>query len=59
MDAFYNAAMEAGAKDNGKPGIRAHYHAHYYGAFVLVSDFAAAFHAAFANLGIVTGSCWK
>lgn len=38
VDAWYNAAIEAGAKDNGKPGIRSHYHAHYYGAFVIVSD---------------------
>ncbi|KAK2614026.1 hypothetical protein N8I77_000887 [Diaporthe amygdali] len=35
VDAWYNAAIEAGAKDNGKPGIRSHYHAHYYGAFVI------------------------
>lgn len=59
VDAFYNAAIEAGAKDNGKPGLRPHYHAHYYGAFVLVSDFAASSHAAFADLAILTGSCWK
>lgn len=59
VDAFYNAAIEAGAKDNGKPGLRPHYHAHYYGAFVLVSDFAAPSRAAFADLGILTGSCWK
>lgn len=38
VDAWYNAAIEAGAKDNGKPGLRPHYHAHYYGAFVLVSE---------------------
>jgi len=35
VDAFYAAALKAGAKDNGKPGIRAHYHAGYYGAFVI------------------------
>ena len=35
VDAFYQAAMAAGAKDNGPPGIRAHYHPHYYGAFVI------------------------
>jgi catechol 2,3-dioxygenase-like lactoylglutathione lyase family enzyme len=34
VDAFYEAAMEAGGKDNGAPGIRAHYHENYYGAFV-------------------------
>jgi catechol 2,3-dioxygenase-like lactoylglutathione lyase family enzyme len=38
VDAFYNAAIAAGAKDNGKPGLRAHYHTHYYGAFVLDPD---------------------
>lgn len=35
VDAFYAAALQAGAKDNGPPGIRAHYHPNYYGAFVL------------------------
>jgi catechol 2,3-dioxygenase-like lactoylglutathione lyase family enzyme len=35
---FYAAAMAAGAKDNGPPGIREHYHAHYYGAFVIGPD---------------------
>jgi catechol 2,3-dioxygenase-like lactoylglutathione lyase family enzyme len=38
VDAFYKAAMSAGAKDNGPPGIRAHYHPNYYGAFVLDPD---------------------
>jgi catechol 2,3-dioxygenase-like lactoylglutathione lyase family enzyme len=38
VDAFYKAAMAAGAKDNGKPGPRPHYHANYYGAFVLDPD---------------------
>jgi len=38
VDAFYKAAMEAGGRDNGAPGIRPHYHAHYYGAFVLDPD---------------------
>ncbi|KAF2094271.1 Glyoxalase/Bleomycin resistance protein/Dihydroxybiphenyl dioxygenase [Rhizodiscina lignyota] len=32
---FYDAAMTAGAKDNGEPGPRAHYHENYYGAFIL------------------------
>jgi catechol 2,3-dioxygenase-like lactoylglutathione lyase family enzyme len=31
--AFYEAALAAGAKDNGPPGVRPHYHEHYYGAF--------------------------
>jgi predicted lactoylglutathione lyase len=30
--------MAAGGKDNGKPGLRPHYHANYYGAFVLDPD---------------------
>ncbi len=34
VDAFYKAALAAGGKDNGAPGLRPHYHAHYYGAFV-------------------------
>jgi len=38
VDAFYAAAIAAGAKDNGKPGIRADYHPTYYGAFVLDAD---------------------
>ena len=38
VDAFYQAAIAAGAKDNGAPGIRAHYHPNYYGAFVLDPD---------------------
>jgi catechol 2,3-dioxygenase-like lactoylglutathione lyase family enzyme len=38
VDAFHQLALEAGAKDNGAPGLRPHYHAHYYGAFVLDPD---------------------
>jgi len=38
VDAFYHAALAAGAKDNGAPGLRPHYHQHYYGAFVLDPD---------------------
>jgi catechol 2,3-dioxygenase-like lactoylglutathione lyase family enzyme len=38
VDAFYKAAIAAGGKDNGPPGIRAHYHPNYYGAFVLDAD---------------------
>lgn len=38
VDAFHEAAMAAGATDNGAPGIRAHYHPDYYGAFVLDLD---------------------
>lgn len=36
--AFYDAALAAGGKDNGAPGLRPHYHADYYGAFVLDPD---------------------
>ena len=38
VDAFYAAALAAGGSDNGAPGIRAHYHPNYYGAFVLDPD---------------------
>ena len=38
VDAFYKAAIAAGARDNGPPGLRPHYHANYYGAFVLDPD---------------------
>jgi catechol 2,3-dioxygenase-like lactoylglutathione lyase family enzyme len=37
VDAFYAAAIAAGGRDNGGPGIR-HYHPDYYGAFVLDPD---------------------
>ena len=38
VDAFYRAALEAGARDNGAPGLRQHYHPDYYGAFVIGPD---------------------
>ena len=38
VDAFHAAALAAGGKDNGAPGIRAHYHPDYYGAFVIDPD---------------------
>jgi len=38
VDAFYEAAIAAGGRDNGKPGLRPHYHPNYYGAFVLDPD---------------------
>lgn len=38
VDEFYEAALEAGGKDNGAPGLRPHYHKDYYGAFVLDPD---------------------
>ena len=38
VDAFYRAALEAGGKDNGPPGLRPIYHANYYAAFVIGPD---------------------
>jgi catechol 2,3-dioxygenase-like lactoylglutathione lyase family enzyme len=38
VDAFYKAALAAGATDNGPPGVREIYHPNYYGAFVLDPD---------------------
>jgi catechol 2,3-dioxygenase-like lactoylglutathione lyase family enzyme len=38
VEAFYRAALEAGAKDNGPPGIRSQYNANYYAAFVIDPD---------------------
>ena len=35
---FYNAAMAAGAKDNGPPGVRQDYHPNYYAAYILDPD---------------------
>ncbi|GJN72368.1 glyoxalase family protein [Purpureocillium lilacinum] len=35
VDAFHAAALKAGAKDNGAPGVRAMYHPNYYGAFLI------------------------
>lgn len=38
VDAFHAAATAAGARDNGPPGLRLHYHPSYYAAFVLDPD---------------------
>ena len=38
VDAFHAAALSAGGSDNGPPGPRLEYHAHYYGAFALDPD---------------------
>ena len=38
VDEFYRAALDAGAKDNGPPGLRPNYHANYYAAFVIDPD---------------------
>lgn len=38
VDEFYSTALAEGAKDNGPPGLRPHYHPDYYGAFVIDLD---------------------
>jgi catechol 2,3-dioxygenase-like lactoylglutathione lyase family enzyme len=38
VDAFYRAALQAGGRDNGPPGLRPHYHPNYYAAFVFDPD---------------------
>jgi catechol 2,3-dioxygenase-like lactoylglutathione lyase family enzyme len=38
VDGFHQAALAAGGKDFGAPGLRPEYHAGYYGAFVLDPD---------------------
>jgi catechol 2,3-dioxygenase-like lactoylglutathione lyase family enzyme len=38
VESFYRAALSAGAKDNGAPGLRPQYHANYYAAFVIGPD---------------------
>jgi catechol 2,3-dioxygenase-like lactoylglutathione lyase family enzyme len=38
VDDFYRAALEAGGKDNGAPGLRPNYHPNYYAAFVIAPD---------------------
>ena len=38
VEAFHRAALEAGGKDNGAPGLRPHYHANYFAAFVIDPD---------------------
>jgi catechol 2,3-dioxygenase-like lactoylglutathione lyase family enzyme len=38
VDAFHREAIAAGGKDFGAPGVRAHYHPNYYGAFILDPD---------------------
>jgi catechol 2,3-dioxygenase-like lactoylglutathione lyase family enzyme len=49
IDAFYKAALAAGGKDNGAPGLRPHYHPGYYAAYVFDPDghnIEACFHGA-------------
>ena len=38
VEAFYRAALGAGGRDNGAPGLRPHYHPNYYAAFVIGPD---------------------
>ena len=38
VEAFHRAALAAGGRDNGPPGLRPHYHANYYAAFVIGPD---------------------
>jgi catechol 2,3-dioxygenase-like lactoylglutathione lyase family enzyme len=38
VDAFHQAALAAGGRDNGAPAVRSHYHPNYYGAFVFDPD---------------------
>jgi len=38
VHSFYEAALAAGGRDNGPPGLRPHYHENYYGAFVFDPD---------------------
>ena len=38
VDAFHRAALAAGGKDHGAPGLRPHYHANYYAAFLIGPD---------------------
>ena len=38
VDAFYRAALRAGGRDNGPPGLRPHYHPNYSAAFVFDPD---------------------
>ena len=38
VEAFHRAALQAGGKDNGAPGLRPHYHADHYAAFVIGPD---------------------
>jgi catechol 2,3-dioxygenase-like lactoylglutathione lyase family enzyme len=38
VDAFFEATLAAGGRDEGEPGLRPQYHPDYYGAFVLDPD---------------------
>lgn len=52
VQAFHQAALAAGARDNGAPGLRPQYHPNYYGAFVYDPDgynIEAVYHGATAD----------
>jgi catechol 2,3-dioxygenase-like lactoylglutathione lyase family enzyme len=38
VDTAHAAALASGGTDEGKPGVRAHYHPNYYGAYVRDPD---------------------
>jgi len=38
VEAFHRAALDAGGRDHSAPGLRPHYHANYYAAFVIGPD---------------------
>lgn len=38
VQAFHSVALTMGGRDNGAPGLRAHYHPNYFGAFVFDPD---------------------
>lgn len=38
VERFYRAGLEAGARDNGKPGLRADYSPTYFAAFLIDPD---------------------
>ncbi len=38
VEAFYRAALHAGGKDHGPPGLRPQYHANYFAAFIIAPD---------------------
>jgi catechol 2,3-dioxygenase-like lactoylglutathione lyase family enzyme len=38
VDTFHKAALATGGRDNGPPGFRPRYHAHYYAAFIIDPD---------------------
>lgn len=56
VDLFYKVALQAGATDNGQPGLRPIYHANYYGTFVFDPDghnIEAICHKAIANQTVI------